>query len=189
MSTKTEICNIALVRLRAATITDITDGTQLANLCNTIYDTIAEEVMMEGPWPSCIFRADLALTTSTPEFEFSNEYQLPTDPKVLRVIDINRMDVGEAEYKIEGDKLLTDAGGVEIKYIGVQPQPGKYDPMLRRAIISRLTAELAYPVTGDASLTQFWQQKHMVDLDDGLGNISQQGSREVIDSNDLTDIR
>lgn len=189
MASKAEICNLALVRLGANTITSLTDGTQTANLCNTVFDTLADEVMMEGPWTSTIRRADLNQLTTTPAFEYSYQYQLPTDPFCLKVLNVYSLSPSEEDYVIEDDKLLSDESSISIRYIGRLTDTGDWDPYLTRAFIARLASELAYPLTGKSDKAAFELERYRLFLAEGLAINNQQGTIQVMDSADLITVR
>lgn len=164
MVSKTDIANQALTQLGAKRITSITDGTPHAQLVNEIIDDVIKEVMIDGAFSSTIRRASLNATSNTPVFDFNYEYQLPTNPKCLRVLAIedgvgNFLQYlpdleGETDYRIEGDKLLTDSTTAKIKYIAYITDTGSYDQALLMAIKAKLTAELAYPITGSGTLAE-----------------------------------
>jgi len=189
MSSIVQICNLALTRIGADTITSLTDGTREANLCNTLYDDIAEEVMSEGEWTSCTFRATLNQTTNTPVYDYSYEYQLPTNPRLLKIITIQNEIDENLDYSIEEDKLLTDDSVVKIKYIGFVEDSASYGPYLKKAIVSRMAYELAYTLTGSVSVSDRLYRKYEDDLRTALANDGQQGPSPVINSDDLTRIR
>lgn len=189
MASKVQICNIALSRLGADRITSITDNTVPAKLCNTFYDNVVEEVLLEGEWSQSINRATLAKTANTPVYEYSYEYQLPTDPVPIRILEINETEPGSEDYSIEKDKLLIDLNTVSIRYIGVPTDPQSYGPALTNAVISRLTAELAYPLTGQSTISDRLHQKYERDLVKYLAMDGKQGSKEEFITNTLTGIR
>jgi len=189
MASKVQICNLALSRLGASTITALTDNTAEAKLCNTFFSDIADEVMITGSWSSTITRASLALTTNTPTFEYTNEFQIPVDPKCLKVLNINENAAGDNDYRIEGDKLLTDLGSVKIRYIARLTDSEDWDIMLQRAFISRLASELAYPLTGDQRKAETEFERYRFYLSEGLAIDGQQGSKERVISDDLLEIR
>lgn len=189
MSSKVQICNMALSRLGAATITSLTDGTSNAVLCNTLFNDLADEVMMEGSWTSTIRRVELAQTSTTPEFGFDYEYQLPVDPFCLKVLNVDEDVPGDVEYSIEDDKLLTDESTLKIKYIARLTNTEDWDIFLKRAFIARLASELAYPVTGDARKAEGEFARYMKFLTEGLAMNNQQGSKQRISSIDLTEVR
>lgn len=190
MSSSVDICNMALARLRASRITSLTDNTVEAKLCNILFDEIARDVMSEGEWTSTIVRATLARTVNTPAFEYTYEFQLPTSPEVLRVLSINDYTPGSIDYRIEGDKLLANVSTMKIKYSGVITNTEAYDANLKKAITSRLTAELAYPITGSERMAELLYRRYLSDLEKSLALNGMNGSNDVIASPDLTtDIR
>ena len=189
MTSQVQICNLALSRLGANTITALTDGTTEAKLCNTFFTDIADEVMIEGSWSSTIARASLAQTTTTPSFGYSYEFQLPVDPKCLKVLNIDEAAPGNEPFKIEGDKLLSDSTTVKIRYIQRLTDTEDWDVFLRRAFISRLASELAYPLTGDDKKARIELERYELFLSRGLAQDGQQGSKDSIVSTDLTEVR
>ena len=193
MSTQVEICNIALSRIGAGTITSITELTEPAIACNHIYDQVAENIMSGGAWTNVIYRQSLAQTTNTPltvrPKDFTFEYQLPTSPKFLKLIGISECRVGDLNYVIEQDKLLTDNDTVKILYLGFNEIPASYGPFLTQAIISRLSAELSYKFSGNAKLSQALSDQAEEDFVNGLAMDSQQNSKDKYRTTTLTDPR
>ena len=190
MTTKTDICNQALGEIGGPVITDFdSDTAREAQLCRTFYDSSAKITMMMGAWTSTINRATLSEISTSPIFEFSNQYQLPINPKSLRVLTINEEPAGIYRYKIEEDKLLIDLNAVKIKYIGFVTEPGKYGPALEQAIIARLAALLSYPLSGDLNLSQFMWNKFQLVMSDAVALDGMQGSAEEMISNTLLQVR
>jgi hypothetical protein len=189
MSSKVQLCNLALARLGAARITSLSDNTNEAKLCNLMFDDIAEEVMSEGAWSSTVSRASLALTANTPAYGYTYEFQLPTDPFCLRVLEINDLTSGDYDYRIEGDKLLANINTMKIRYIGRITDTQSYDPMLKRAVVSRLAAELAYPITGNLQTSKAMQELYQFHIADGLAVDGTQGSVEDVFRSDDVDVR
>jgi len=189
MASKVQICNMALSRLGASTITSLTDNTTEAKLCNTLFDDLADRVMVQGSWTTTIFRAALALTTNTPSFGFSYEFQLPVDPLCLKVLDINEAKPGTLEYRIEGDKLLCDSSTIKIRYIGKLTDTEEYGPLLTEAIELLLASYLAFPITGDRMIAQSMREEYSIFLANNLAVDGQQGSKDKIISDGLIDVR
>ena len=189
MASKVQICNLALSKLGAGRITSLTDGSETANLCNTLFDDIADEVMIEGPWTSVIARAELAADATAPEYHFTHQFTLPTDPYCLRVLDINEDVPGQYEFKIEGRKLLSEISTMKIRYISRVEDTESFDAMLKRSIVLRLASELAYPLTGNRTLAAQLIEEYKSSVSNGLSVDGQQGSTEHIQTNDLTDPR
>jgi len=189
MASKVSLCNIALSRLGASTITSLTDNTAEAKLCNTYFDDLADEVMIDGSWTSTIRRASLAKTTNTPTFGFTNEFQLPVNPFCLKVLNIDETIPGGLDYRVEDDKLLTDESSVKIRYIARLTDIGDWDPFLKKAFTTRLQAELAYPITGSDRVAESLYQKYIQIRDESIALNGQQGNKDFIISPDLIDVR
>lgn len=189
MASKVEICNLALTRVGATRITSLTDNLEEARICNLLYQTVSDEVMMEGPWSTTISRVALAQTSNTPAFGYDNEFQLPTVPVFLKALSINESVPGNIDYRIEGDKLLTDEGTIKLRYIGRIDDTQSYGPYLTRAIVSRLSAELAYTLTGNATLAQSLFDRYQQDVVSGLAMDGQQGKYDTYSSDAFIEIR
>ena len=61
--------------------------------------------------------------------------------------------------------------------------------MLKRAIVSRLAAELSYPITSDPAVIQQMYDLYAVHVSEGLAIDGQQGSGDLTRSRDLHDVR
>lgn len=189
MASKVDICNLALSKLGTDRIISLTDNTVSAKECNFRYDLIAEFTMSAGSWPSCVKRASLAQLTDTPTYGFDYAYQLPTDPRCLRVLAINELKLGDTDYSIEDGKLLSNETTMDILYIAFITDPGSYDTYLTQAIVENLAADMAFKFTGSIDTAQKMQEyanKKMMEL---LNMAGCQGSGEVIPSDSYTDIR
>lgn len=180
---------MALIKLGASTITSLTDGTDTANKCNTLFDDVSDYVMADGAWTACTTRAALAQLTSTPAFEYSYEYNLPTNPYCLKVLAVNDIVTGDIGYNIEGRKLLSDSTGVKIKYLARIKDTESWGPHLTNAIVHRLAAELAYPLTGSLQTAEAMFGLYQQALNEGLAADGQQGSNEYTVSDDLDKVR
>lgn len=154
MASKVDLCNLALTRIGATRIIALDENTQESKDCSAIYDLIAEETMAIGSWPSARRRVSLVQVNETPVFEYSYIYQLPTNPKFLKLIYINEFKPGEIPYSIEGNRLLINESSVKIKYLAYITDVQSYDIFLRQAVVDRLAAELSYKRTGQIALYQ-----------------------------------
>lgn len=152
MAVSINIANQALLELGVDTMTTTSDETRQAKLINSVYDGIVDRVIAHGYYPSTIRRATLSQLSETPAYEYSYQYSLPADPFCLRVISVNENNPGEIDYKIEGDKLLTDESSVKIKYIARLEQEADMDPFLKEVIIYTLAYKICMPLTQDKQL-------------------------------------
>ncbi len=189
MSSQIEICNMALSRLGSSRIISLGDNTVESKTLNAIYNQVAKFVMAMGPWPSVKCRAVLAQTTTTPAFGFSYQYQLPVDPKCLKVLRLNELKLGDVNYQVEGDKIICDEAAVSILYIGYITDTEQYDAYLEQAIINQLVVEMAYSRTGQFPVASALMQDARKQIEDLLNNACTQNPSEDIPSDMFTDIR
>jgi hypothetical protein len=162
MVSKTSICNKALRKVGESPIMDIdTDTSDAANLCKQSYDEVLEEVLREHNWNFAIERQALVQEAdNVPLYEFSYSYVLPTKPKFLKLISIEN----EPDYRIEKNRILTNAENLNIRYVSKVTDPNKYDTMFVNALATRLASEIAFRLTGDSrgqNLTQKLQQEYI----------------------------
>jgi hypothetical protein len=189
MASKVSICNNALISIGAKTIISLEDGTDEAIKCSVLYQVIADEVMMRGPWTRACSRASLAQLADAPAFGYLYQYQLPTVPVCLRILGIDESLRGEIDYRIEGNALLTDEETVKVRYIGRIENTEDYGPHLTSALIIRLAAALAYDLTGQRSIAEAKLQEYEAKVEYFLSMDNIQGSNERIQSNDFLDVR
>ena len=188
MASKVELCNTVLTELGASTITALSDSTEEAIKCNTLFDVLAKQVMSEGSWTSTIRRAELARITSTPSFGYSYIFQLPEDPKCLKVLNINDVSADEP-FEIEDDKLLTDLSTCKIRYIAYLTDTEDWDIYLEKAFLAKLKASLSYTITGSGTNTEKLELLYEKLMSDSLALNGQQGSKDGFISDGLTRVR
>lgn len=144
-TTVTDICNLALAKVGADSIQDITQNTRAAIKLNSIYEPIRDSVLREHPWNFAIKRVKLYPTSTTPAFEYDHEYDLPND--CLRILTIDEQELDEIEFSIEGRKLLSDEDYLDVRYIYRNEDPSEYDATFCNALAWRLASEIAYFLT------------------------------------------
>jgi hypothetical protein len=171
MASPVSICNNAIIKVGGKLITSLNDATNEAKACRTLYEDVRNAVFREHPWNCVTDRKVLNELEDTPPFGFDHQFQLPTD--CLRVLTLNDERIplirngmvypghDQKRFRIEGRKLLTDETEAKILYISKVDDPNQYDPLLLEAVATRLAAEIAYPITRNASLvTTMWNTYH-----------------------------
>lgn len=184
MASDVQICNRALIRLGADTITALTEDTKEGRLCNILYDQLRKALLRSHPWNFAIGRAALAASVDTPAFEFTYSYPLPAD--CLRVWTLYNSD---AKYQIEGRNLLTDADTVQIIYIKNITDTESFDPLFSSILSLRIAGELSYDITSNASLGQALMDEYMKLRREAKLFDGQEGSPPQWDSGDWLDSR
>ena len=110
MTDKTIICNLALGRVGANLISDISEDKYLG----IIYQPCLEEVLCENAWGFAEQRAELAEIDNSTLIAvdcLSHIYPLPADFLKLTFVNYRNL-----KYKIEGGNILANYSGLKIKY-------------------------------------------------------------------------
>ena len=191
MASVVQICNSALNQLGASSITALTENSKNARLCNERYETIRDAVFRSHPWNCLVTRVQLAQDTDTPAWGFSYQYTLPSD--CLRVLTILNYD---ADYKIEGRKLLINESSVFMLYLKIETDVNQLDILLRETIAAGLASDIAYAITSNMAVSKLMIEKYGLKLseakhtdasegyntDPTLGNTDQILSEDFINS-------
>ena len=155
MSDEVDICNAALIKLGANTITSLTENSPAARRCATVYPQQRDLLLRGHFWNFATKRKTLAQLSATPDFEYDFQYQLPTD--FIRVLEIYNYPT--AKFKIEEDRLLTDLSSVQLVYIRKVTDPNKFDPSFTQALAGALAVELSYSLAASPTLAQIVQRQ------------------------------
>jgi hypothetical protein len=115
------------------------------------------------------------------------QYQLPSD--CLRVLDVS-YDDGSNDWQIEsGNILVSDYGpDIGIRYIQKLADTASYEPLLVNALASRLAAELAQDITGNAQKKQAALMEYIGFLDEAkITDMREQTPTEIADDTWVTE--
>ena len=167
-----DICNSALGHLGEHTISSVDppDDSRQARLCYRFYVESVNDVLQLHEWNCAIKRASLAQEADAPAFGYSYQYQLPND--CLHVIEMSETIY---PYRIEGGKLLTDAGVVSIKYVSNDVNPALFSDLLAGTIALWLAWKLAWPLTNDKEVEILMLNKFQAILSLAKGRDSLEG--------------
>ena len=185
--TQTSIYNRTLRLLGAARITSTADDNEQTRVLNDIYEDIRDEVLRAHPWNFAIKRAELAVLAATPEFEYDYQFQLPAD--CLRVIRTNESNTESADFKIEGDALLSNESAVKIKYIYQVKDTSLFDSLFVSALVARLASESAYAIVQSQSLSDSLYKTYIEKIKLAKSCDGQEGSLEKIEESSWLDSR
>lgn len=175
MSVELDICNSALIKLGADLISDLTDNSKEARLCNHQYPRVLKAILRSAPWSFAIKRASLTPIVASLEFGSENVFQLPVDcVKVWKLYDDRT-----SKYRIEGRRLLSDdLTTAEIFYVSKGATPADYDDCFVEAVACALAADLAYPMTQSQALSQGLLQQADFYINQARSYNSQEGTPE-----------
>ena len=94
------------------------------------------------------------VAVKTPDFEWTFQYELPTDFK--RLIDVYQDDGTDAvdrRWTLEGNRILTDYAECDIRYVKNVTDPDDFNPLFSEVLILRLAWKLIPPLAGSLSRT------------------------------------
>lgn len=204
-SNDTNVCNQVLVELGANTITSLTDGSENAQRCKAVYNDTLRATLEAHDWSFARKRKALTKLAGTPEFEFDNRFQLPSDCirslytgddlgsgwpyRVPPSVQSVWVSLEGKSWQIEGDELLSDRDEVDLIYTARITSPSDWTPMFTEAMVAHLGARIAYAVTRSMALKDKWMQYYEHRLDEAAGVDAQRGDDEGWVRNDLTEER
>ena len=153
------ICSDALLMLGAKPISSFDEGTDEASVANRLYSDIRDQTLVMYPWSFSFKKTSIARLITTPTNEYRYEYQLPGDrlASPRNVYDTNATGIPpRKEYRIMGNKLLTDYEQVYIDYQYAVPEfdmPQYFVQLLKYM----LAWHMALPITDQTEKAQYWQ--------------------------------
>lgn len=161
MASKTDIANLALVKLGEQRIISIDDDNKKAATLKAVFDLQRDNEMRKKRWSFTIKRVKLAADVAVPTFGYTVQFQLPTD--CLRILSLGDFDLSAdlsdytgsnvAPYSIEGRKLMTDvpardaSGALPLRYIARIEDPQQWDACFVEAFACRLAMEVCETLT------------------------------------------
>jgi hypothetical protein len=147
-----DICNDALRRVGAATITSLDDNTTEAKVCKGAYEDERDTLLDEHNWVFATTRFSLARDVAEPDWGYSYAYTLPST--VIRVLSADDATLqGEMDWQREGGKILCDnAGPIHVRAIQRVEDATTFPPTFADALSYAIAAEICVPLTGNHSL-------------------------------------
>jgi hypothetical protein len=148
MTSKTELCNLALLKLGKARVQDIdTDPSQQATDLKLAYDFTLNQILDEAQWSFAVRRQALNKLTETPLYQWNYKFALPTNPEYIKLISIEN----DPLYSIEGKYILTNEDNIKITYIARITDPSEYTTGFKNAFVLLLASKICYNLTGSDS--------------------------------------
>lgn len=190
MAGKTEICNLALMRLGTGPIESLDDTSKEARALKNCFELARDIVLRGHPWNFAGKRAALARLSAVPAFGYAYAFQLPVDQlRVLGLVDESGKIDPTLDYQIEGNLLLTNQTSASIRYIEKVTDPGRWDALFCSALSARLASEVAYHLTGSAAMKKQMMNEYLVELGQARSIDAQENPPEVYETNPWMDER
>jgi hypothetical protein len=155
VASKTQICNIALVRIGVTKfLTNVeTDKSKEASALNLVFDDERDYVLRDFPWPFATSYAQLNLVSGSLETPTSNDwiyaYRYPSDCMFARRITtvLGRAETQPPPFKIgrdsQGRLVYTNQEDAELEYTLGVTDPAEFDSVFDSMLAWKLAKTLA----------------------------------------------
>ena len=152
ITTKAEICKQAVMRLGTTDSLSQTGG-QPALFAHSFYDHALEELLSELPWAFSKKQISLTANATNPTQGYAKRYALPSD--FVALLRVNQIDTTEnfGQWEIVGGFIHTDLGApIIIDYTSLVATVSEFPAPFVEALIARIAAKIALPLTGKADI-------------------------------------
>jgi hypothetical protein len=177
--TKTSLINKALTIAGATPITNITDDTNNARIVNRVYEIALKSILGECKWNFCTLRALLVSSATTMNWNYTNETCVYVRPSTcVRIFGTND---DNAEWREEGDYIISDTTGLGIIYTYYLDDPSKYPSSFVEAFIDKLCSDIGYMIINDVRIAQAFLEKYeKVSLPKAMAENAQIGKAQYL---------
>ena len=151
MATATDIANQALSLLGEKRIESFNDNVPNAIAIRLHYDRVRDSLLRSHHWNFATDRAELTQISDTPAFGWDYQYELPNDYIDIATLNGIESEQCRARFKIEGEKLLTDASSAKITYTKQVTDTTLFDPLFYDVLVLRLAGAIALEVSHSQS--------------------------------------
>lgn len=186
LNSEVQICNSALVKIGVTNLIGaLTEETEEAVACNQLYEQVRDEVTRDHFWNFAVTFASLTADAVAPSWGYAHSYTLPTD--CLRFIGIK----GSPAYQLTKDrKIFTDeAAPLYIMYVAQVTTVADMDITFKRALVTRLAAELCMSLTKDLERNRALLAEYSVIAEDARFFDSTEGSQASLAAQALINAR
>ncbi len=182
MASKVQIANLALSVLGSAQVSDLdTETTKEANLVNTFWDQVVQEVLEDHTWDFAkewsSLAEDAAYTMVDEKYEYA--YTLPSG--YIRMSKVENDDAGHVEYVRRGEHLLCNESPFKIEYIKEITDVSKYPPHFIMAVAGKLRIYLAIGLKKKGAKSVDWLGIYLNEI---LPEARQRDARQSRPTND-----
>ncbi|RTK93049.1 hypothetical protein EKI60_06445 [Candidatus Saccharibacteria bacterium] len=177
--TKTDIINKALTLVGASPVISIDDDSNNARVLSRVYEIALRSILAECKWNFATKRANLSSVTNTLDFNDIGEtlvYAKPTD--MIRIFSTNPP---QAQWREEGEYIISDSSGLGVRYVYYLDVPSRYPSYFLDAFVDKLASEISYSIVNSATLAQSFIEKYeRLSLPKAVASNSQTGIQQVM---------
>jgi hypothetical protein len=181
------LCSRALIRLGASPIASFADGTAESEIAGALFAPLRDALLSAYGWSFATGQAVLTKLVAPPIADYANAFQLPTD--FLRSISAGSGGRGRGlNFRIARGALHTDSEDVLLTYI-FRPAEEEFPPYFDAALIAKLSAEFAIPITENTSRAEAMYRLAELEYERARQTDAQQDTPQRIESFSLIDAR
>lgn len=181
---KVDICNLTLMKLGAQRITSLTEVNDHVTLFNEFYDRVRQATLEAYPWRFALRRASLVKSAAAPEWDFTNQFALPSG-----CLKVETTDAPDSEWIEESGFILSNRDSMKITFIFDETDTTKFSPLYVEALAEHLASEMSIGVQGLSGGKQTFFELYQGKLREARTRDSQVGSPKKLPEADLNIFR
>lgn len=109
--TAVKIASRASILIGGDAIQSFSDGTTEADVCNNIYEDVAQSCLTRTRWRFATNQEQLGRLTEAPTGRFDAAYQLPSDTLMVNAITVQDLPI---KYDVYGNKAFCNADSADV---------------------------------------------------------------------------
>ena len=160
-NTAIKVCSRACLLAGIEPITSFADGTAESDICNAMYEDIAQSSLTNTRWRFATNQSVLNRIATPPTARFSAAYQLPSGTLTVSAVTVNGNVI---EFDTYGNKIYCDASSTDeviADYIFRSPE-AEWPAYFIIAVEYAMASVLAISALRDASMSQILTQRAAV---------------------------
>lgn len=157
MTTAVSICSNALMMLGKAPIASLEDENDRAKYCANLYPLLRDAMLRKHLWNCAIKRVLLSPEAGAPAFDYTNQFQLPSD--FLRLYQVGTLKSPIKDFQLENRMIMANVPALPLRYVWRNEDENNWDVGLVQAVTHGMAAVLAYPITQSTSLRDSMKQE------------------------------
>jgi hypothetical protein len=155
MATDVSICSNALLMLGAQSINDFNENNDRAKLSSNLFPLVRDWLLRRHPWNCAVKRVTLTPDATTPAFDYSYQFSIPSD--WLKTLQVGQYG-SEVDFRHEGRKIVANDNPLYLRYIFQNTVVGTWDASLVFVATQAMVAKMAYAITKSTSQQQMQEQ-------------------------------
>lgn len=177
-----EICNRALVLVRAATIDqfeNINEGSSTEQIvCKTLYESQVQAGLSKFPWSFATTMDQLSRLVQAPEHKWTAAYQKPEFALHIQSVQIMGKDI---DYEIQEDNILCDAVEADEVFCDYtfRADEAVWPPYFKQFLYFQLASLFAIPCGGQEAMAAAYEKRAETEYRFGKNMDSQADTAEA----------